>query len=85
MLIPLRVSFTFPFNPAASHHHCPKPAHVEGEGGGGGSLCSKETKQKERHHTNPPSSRFLSQNTKIITRASKYAMFEMIFLFVVVA
>lgn len=56
-------------------------------GGGGASLCSEETKQKERHHTNPPYSRFLSfsQNTKIITRASKYAMFEMIFLFVVVA
>lgn len=48
------------------------------------SLCSKETKQK-RHHANSPFSRFLSQNTKIITRASKYAMFEIIFFFVVVA
>lgn len=34
---------------------------------------------------NPPYARLISQNTKIITRASKYAMFEMIFLFVVAA
>lgn len=29
MLIPLRVSFTFSFNPAPSHQHCFKLARVE--------------------------------------------------------
>lgn len=38
-----------------------------------------------RHHPNPPYARVLSQNTKIITGASKCAMFEMIFLFVAAA
>lgn len=56
-----------------------------GTGDGGGPFVLKEQKQKVRHHTNPPYARIFSQNTKIITRASKYAMFEMIFLFVVVA
>lgn len=85
MLILLRVSFTLSFHSALSHHHCLKLVHVVG-----GSLCSKETKQrqkKKRESTiqilHPPA--FGSQNTKIITIASKYAMFEMIFLFVVVA
>lgn len=95
MLVPLRVSVTFSFNRAASHHHCPELAHVAGRGwrgvlerereGGSVFVLKKQNKKRKGGVTilHPP--RDLPQNTKIITRASKYAMFEMIFLFVVAA
>lgn len=63
---------------------CPEPTLVTGRGGE--AFCSEEAKTKsEALPESSLRSCSRSQNTKIITRASKYAMFEMIFLFVAVA
>lgn len=96
-LVPLRV---LSFNPAASHHHCPKTWPCQGRSGGGWRsggggahrlFVPRKQKQKKggrggwrgkgaaRIGARAPRFLSLSQNTKIITRASKCAVFEMIF------